>query len=228
MARLSTIAVTPTSTERTMTPLTWVRPSLARINEAITSDTITATNTTPRAPVIGRDQHGEQRYCRAQRERQPGRRRDGQWCGPYVTHRQPVLDLDMGCQRVRCGQFARHLPGQIRDQPSRLVQRGELGHLLLRGQAQLTPLLLDDGQPRVEFGGFLGVLRTAEGDPAGDHRGERGDHERWSGCPRAGEPLDDPGGGDDPVVGLHQHRARHGCVQPLGEDRVPADAHWES
>ena len=68
---------------------------------------------------------------------------------------------------VVSGQLFGHRPGRGRRQPLRLVERSELGQLLLRGLGQLPPFLRKD-VPRLAT--FLDAACALPGAPPGGHR----------------------------------------------------------
>ena len=136
------------------------------------------------------------------RERKPRQHRGRPRSGRAVAEHDAVLGLGVRRQRVARAQLGGDGAGELRGESPGLVELGQLGLFLGRGEHDPTTLGLQDRVLGVAFIGGLGVTHAGQGEPAADHRGQRGDEQDRAARPRAEQALDDPCRGDDPVVGI--------------------------
>ena len=149
---LSSMAVRPTTRVRVRVRLTSLTPIRARSSGVtVLSRDEGRDERDGGAPRIRREQHGQQGDQRAERVGHAGGRGDQDRCPAQVAHRQVVLGVQVGRERVPGGELGRDLAGQLSAQALALVQRRQLGELGLRRALQLDPLLLDDRDPGVPF-----------------------------------------------------------------------------
>ena len=182
----------PTTTVRTSVRTTCVPPARAAIRDVTTSDSSTATNVTALCQASGAISTVSSGTPAPTAKARPALTASSSGDGPRAARDSPCSASMCAASASRSGELGRDLPGQLRGQPLGLVERGQLGQLLVRRQVELLALLVDQGLHGVALGRGLGVLRAAERDAAGDHRGERRDGEVLLGAPAPAKPSTMP------------------------------------
>ena len=134
-----------------------------------------------RQPGAPGDQDRQQDDQGADRERTGGRDGHDQRRGPRLVELDVVLRFGMGGQGIVRAQLRRDRASQLRREPAAFVERGQLGELLRRRQAELPTLLRDQRVRGIPLDRRLGVLGAAHRDGARDHGRNRGDDDGLGG-----------------------------------------------
>jgi hypothetical protein len=79
---------------------------------------------------------------------------------------------------------------------------GQLLQLALGVGCEVVALPFRVEQLRVALGSLLGPRRATDAESARNRRGSRGEQQHTIRRARSGEPQQEPGRGDDPVVGI--------------------------
>ncbi len=133
-----------------------------------------------------------------------------------------MLALELGGERVMRRQLLRHGPRQVGRQALRHVVGDELRQLVLGPRGERRRLVRRRLELRLTLGDHLRPLRAARGEHAGDRRHGRDDEQLLFRRAGAREPLEDPGGRDDPVVRDGRPRSEVRVVREQRPDRRPA------